>query len=96
MFATLIPNAGPRVLKKGSVEGVIYLKFSHMYDFEQHLYFYYSNGLNPSPRIEMKIKTSSDDPLQVNNSLNNYSSEIMQGDTRILSADYRDMIHGSQ
>ena len=30
-FATLIPNAGPRVEQKGPGEGVIYLQISEMY-----------------------------------------------------------------
>ena len=29
-FATLIPNAGPRVLQKGPGEGVVYLQISKM------------------------------------------------------------------
>ena len=34
-FATLIPNAGPRVLQNGPWEGVIYLKFSEVSFWEK-------------------------------------------------------------
>ena len=34
--------------------------------FEHHLYLYYSNGINPYPRIQMKFKSSSADPVQGN------------------------------
>lgn len=39
-------------------------------EFEKHLYFYYFNGLNPSPRVQMKFKTNDDDPVQGNNFIN--------------------------
>ena len=34
--------------------------------FEHHLYFSYVNGLNQSPRIQMKFKSGSSDPVQGN------------------------------
>ena len=34
--------------------------------FEHHLYLYYFNGINPYPRIQMKFKSSSADPVQGN------------------------------
>ena len=43
---------------------------STMDEFEQHLYLYYFNGLNPSPRIHMKLKYSSADPVKVKYFLN--------------------------
>ena len=38
-----------------------------MDEFKRHLYLNYFNGLNPSPRIPMKFKSSSVDPVQGNN-----------------------------
>ena len=35
-----------------------------MDEFESHLYLYYFNGINPSPMINMKVKSSSDDTVQ--------------------------------
>ena len=38
-------------------------------EFEQYLYLYHFNVLNPPPRIGMKFKSRSADPLQVNDFL---------------------------
>ena len=35
-----------------------------MDEFERNLYLYHFNGINPSPRIEMKFKLNSDNPVQ--------------------------------
>ena len=37
-----------------------------MGEFERHLYLYYFNGLNPSPRIHINFKSISADPVQGN------------------------------
>ena len=33
-------------------------------EFENHLYLYYFNGLNPSPRVQMKFRSPNQDPVQ--------------------------------
>ena len=40
-----------------------------MDNFERNLYLYYFNWLNPSPRIEMKLKSNSSDTVQGNDFL---------------------------
>ena len=42
-----------------------------MDEFELYLYLYYCNGMNPSPKIEMKSNPRSADPVQVNKFLCN-------------------------
>ena len=42
-----------------------------MDEFERHLYLYYRNGLNPPPRLDMKFKPDSADPVQDNDFLHN-------------------------
>ena len=42
-----------------------------MYEFGTNLYLNYLNILNPSPRINMKLKTSSVDPVKGNGLPNN-------------------------
>ena len=44
-----------------------------MYEFEHHLYLYYFNGFNPSPRIHIKFNSSSDDPVRGNEFLHKSS-----------------------
>ena len=43
-----------------------------MDEFERNLYLYYFNGLNPSPRINIKFKSSSADNGQENDFLHRY------------------------
>ena len=43
-----------------------------MDEFERHLYLYYWNGLNPSPRIDTKFNPISAGPVQGNEFLHNY------------------------
>ena len=40
-----------------------------MDEFERHLIHYYFNCLNPSPIIQMRINSSSVDPVKVNDFL---------------------------
>jgi hypothetical protein len=35
-------------------------------EFEQYMYLRYFNGLNPSPRVEDKLQTEANDPVQSN------------------------------
>ena len=48
----------------------IFLLFT-MDEFERHLYLYYFNGLNPSPRIKKKFKSIIVYPVKGNNFLHN-------------------------
>ena len=63
-------------------------------DFERHLYVYYFNGIKQYPRIEKNFKFSSDGPVQGNNFLHIILAVMPRGDTRSLSADLRERIHG--
>ena len=45
--------------------------------FERHLYLYYFYGINPSPKIEIKFKYSSANPVQGNNFLHKGLVSIM-------------------